>query len=425
MKKVLIISYYWPPSGGGGVQRWLKFSKYLPEFGWKPYVAVPENPEYPVSDETLSREIHPDIVEIKIPIWEPYHLFRLFTGKKKDEKVNSGFLKNSEKRSLTERISLWLRGNLLIPDPRVFWVGPAFRRLKREISVIKPDWIITTGPPHSVHLIGLKLHRQFGIKWMADFRDPWSTIDYLDWFKPTRLARNLQARLERKVLKTADVTITVSKNWAAELRKLGAKNVAVITNGFDETDFKETSVPKPDQFILTHTGLISSFRNPSSLWTVLDRLCETNPGFASKFELRLIGNVGPEVIDEINQKTELKKHTRFKGYLSHQEVLQEYAESSVLLLLLNQSDNGAGHIPGKFFEYLAAQKPILALGDTEGDVAGILKETGNGQIVDPQHVSDAGSYILSLFNNEITLEPCRPKTYSRKSLTGVLAGILN
>lgn len=380
-KKALIITYYWPPSGGGGVQRWLKFAKYLPQFGWQPIVVSPETPDYPTVDKSLLKDIPAGIEEIKIPIWEPYKLFKVLSGKKKQEKVNTGILESEGKKSAVLRLALWLRGNLLIPDPRVFWVRPVYRELKKQIEIQKPDVIITTGPPHSVHLIGLKLHRKFGVKWIADFRDPWSTIDYLDWFKPSALAKKRQRMLERRVLTEATTVLTVSENWADELRQLGARKVQVITNGFDEDDFQQKEpVSSPDDFVLLHAGIITSFRNPSGLWKALDQLCQNDKEFACRFRLRLIGNVDEQVKKEISALSALSNRTQFLGYLSHDEVIGEYRKASMLLLLMNQSHNAAGHIPGKFFEYLAAGKPVLGLGDTSGDVARILEETKAGRV---------------------------------------------
>ena len=237
MKKIIIITYYWPPAGGGGVQRWLKFVKYLPELGWDPIVIAPKNADYPSTDPSLIGDIPSNIKIIKVPIWEPYILFKFLTGKKKSEKVNSGFLFDDRKKTLTEKFSLWLRGNLLIPDPRLFWIRPVVRDVKKLISSEHPEFIITTGPPHSVHLAGLKIKQLTNIKWIADFRDPWSNIDYLDFFNLSEFARKQQKKLEGKVLQNADLILSVSENWKKELLNLGASNVEVITNGYDETDF--------------------------------------------------------------------------------------------------------------------------------------------------------------------------------------------
>ncbi|RKD92579.1 glycosyltransferase family 4 protein [Mangrovibacterium diazotrophicum] len=425
-KKALIITYYWPPSGGGGVQRWLKFAKYLPQFGWQPIVVSPENPDYPTVDQSLLKDIPAGIEEIKIPIWEPYKLFKVLSGKKKQEKVNTGILQNEGKKSAVLRLALWLRGNLLIPDPRVFWVRPAFQELKKRIEILKPDVIITTGPPHSVHLIGLKLHRKFGVKWIADFRDPWSTIDYLDWFKPSALAKNRQRSLEKRVLTEASSVLTVSENWADELRQLGAHSVRVITNGFDEADFQQKEpVSSSGDFVLLHAGIITSFRNPSGLWKALDQLCQNDDVIASRFRLRLIGNVDEQVKKEISALSVLSQRTEFVGYLSHDKVIGEYRKASMLLLLMNQSHNAAGHIPGKFFEYLAAGKPVLGLGDRNGDVARILEETKAGRVFASGEMGKVRSFIEMSEADPKSIRSDNAARFTRRQLSSDLAKLLD
>lgn len=421
MKKVLIITYYWPPAGGGGVQRWLKFTKYLPEFGWEPIVVAPENADYPSVDETLLKDIHDEVEVIKVPIWEPYQLFKILTGKKKEEKVNTGFLFDDKKKSWMESLSLWLRGNLMIPDPRVFWVNPVYKVLKKRIRKIQPDCVITTGPPHSVHLIGLKLQKKFQLKWIADFRDPWSTIDYLDIFKLSKWARNRQRSLEKKVLTSADLVLSVSENWKKELLDLGAKKVEVITNGYDEDDFIDYKKVDTGKFVFTYTGLMTSLRNPSFLWSLLEDMCQQDQAFASKFELRIIGNIDQQVLNEIKSLPLVGKRTTYLGYLPHDEVIKQYGEASMLLLLLNQSANAKGHIPGKLFEYLASGTPVLAIGDTDGDVARIMKECGAGEIFKTQNrLKDIRRFVLDksvAFEEEVVQEIER---FSRQSLTGNL-----
>ncbi len=420
MKKVLIITYYWPPAGGGGVQRWLKFVKYLPQLGYKPVVVVPENADYPTNDETLLSDIPKEAEIIRIPIWEPYRLFKFITGKKENEKVNTGFLFDDGKKGVLERISLWLRGNVLIPDPRVFWVRPVVKKLSRKIDEINPEVIVTTGPPHSVHLIGLKLKQRKKVKWIADFRDPWSTIDYLDFFNLSKFARNQQKRLERKVLQESDLVLSVSENWKKELQELGAKNISVITNGYDESDFADYQKVHSDKFIFTYTGLITSLRNPKKLWELLEELLETNPKIAAKFELRLIGNIDLQVIKGIESKKRLSSKLNYMGYLNHREVLKAYSESSILLLLINQSDNALGHIPGKLFEYLAAQTPVLALGEKNGDVGRILKETGNGRIFVEAEQAEITTFIEECYESAVSIENSTIKMFSRKELTRTL-----
>lgn len=428
MTKVLIITYYWPPSGGGGVQRWLKFAKYLPLHGIKPYVVVPENADYPVRDISLSKEVDLDKVEVyKVPIWEPYQLLGLFK-KNKGEKNNAGIISKKEDRSFPTKVAFWLRGNLLIPDPRRFWVKSVVKKATRIIQENSIDVVITTGPPHSVHLAGLKLKKKLSVKWIADFRDPWSTIDYLDEFYLTSLAMRLHKKLERNVLLNADKVIAVSENWKEELEELGRKNVEVITNGYDSTDFKSYTPVKPEKFVISHIGFVSAYRIPSNFLKVLDDLCETNKEFADALHIDFIGMSGALLREVFEEYKYLKGKVFFKDYLPHNKVIDAYGKSFSLLLLLNDTKNAMGHIPGKFFEYLASGKQILAIGPEKGDVAKILNDTQAGVIQSFNNVNVHKEALLKLFGQfqkggESKVSD-KIKTYSREQLTLKLKNLI-
>ena len=234
MKKVLIITYYWPPSGGSGVQRWLKFVKFLPQYGWKPIIIVPKDPEYPIYDYSLLNDIPKEAEIIELPIWEPYNIFKKLSGKKKNERVNNGLLFDNKSQSLFVKISLWIRGNLLIPDPRIFWVRPSIRRLKKILPEINPEVVVTTGPPHSVHLIGLELKKSFkNLRWISDFRDPWSEFQMLSEFYTSKFSYKRQRYLEKRVLDSASIITTVSPSWKKVLQSSTKTPVECITNGYD------------------------------------------------------------------------------------------------------------------------------------------------------------------------------------------------
>lgn len=429
MIKVLIFTYYWPPSGGGGVQRWLKFAKYLPEQGIKTYVVAPENADYPVIDPSLVEEVNSDEVEvIKVPIWEPYKLLNTFK-KNKGKKTNVGITSKKEDRSFLTKVAFWLRGNLLIPDPRKFWVKPVEKVVSKLIIEKGIDIIITTGPPHSVHLAGLKLKKKTGVKWIADFRDPWSTIDYLDEFYLSTLAMRLHKKMERNVLINADKVIAVSQNWKTELEELGRKNVEVITNGYDELDFERYNPITPSKFVISHVGFVSAYRIPHALLKALDRLCEHSKEFADALHIKFIG-MSDSTLKMIFDKYEnLKGKVFFEKYLPHNEVVKAYAESCVMLLLLNDTKNALGHIPGKFFEYLASGKQILAIGPENGDVAQILKETEAGVIHSFDKSEQQEKTLLQYFENFKKGHGYRIsekiKTYSREQLTIKLKKIID
>ncbi len=421
MKKVLIISYYWPPAGGSGVQRWLKFAKYLPIHNWKPIIYTPENPYFEIKDEKLLSNV-PEEAEIwKKAIWEPYALKDKLFGKG-SRSQSAGVISN--KSSLKNKVLNWIRGNVFIPDPKIYWVKSSVRFLKKKIKEKGIQYIITTGPPHSMHLIGLALKtRNPELKWIADFRDPWSELDLLNEFHLLESSRDKHKRLEREVLQMADMTLTVSESWVNDLKRLGAKNVALITNGYDSTDF-DLKPKKTDKFIIGHYGLLNHLRNPINLWETLNKLCKENKELNSKLEIHLSGNIDTEVITKIKSYTYLKRKVKELKYLSHSKVLQEYNEASVLLLLLFNSETGKGNYPGKIFEYFAAQKPILAFGPSESNARDLIIRTNSGKYFsyDDANLRDT---ILGLFRNETRFDFKNTEYFSREKLTQVLSGLLN
>jgi hypothetical protein len=425
MKKALIITYYWPPSGGSGVQRWLKFAKYLPEFGWEPIIYTPENPDMSITDMALLNDVSPDLKVLKKPIWEPYGLARLF--KKKGAAQNTGVVK--EQGSWIQKLSLWIRGNVFLPDPRVYWVKPSISYLISYLKSNPVDVIITTGPPHSMHLIGLGLKEKLGVKWVADFRDPWSKLDFFKKYKMTKSSKNKHLKLESQVLQKADLCLTVSKYWENDFKALGANRTACITNGYDDDDFVDYSPNKEDCFIIGHFGLLNSFRSSPALWSSLDSICEENDLFKEKLEIRLCGVVDNQVLEQISKYNHLSSRINYKGYLSHSEIIKEYEQSALLLLLLNDSDIANGHLPGKLFEYLKCRKPVLALGLEKSDVSEILDATQCGSVCGFDDSKEIKKVILNAFdsfvaqkreiNNEEILK------YSRNNLSKVLAKTLD
>jgi glycosyltransferase involved in cell wall biosynthesis len=371
LKKLLIITYYWPPSGGGGVQRWLKFSKYLRDFNWEPIIYTPENPDFELQDESLLADVPKGIKVIKRPIWEPYAIYRRFLGKKAVQKQG---VVADDKGSFLARLSIWLRGNYFIPDSRVFWVRPSVAYLTRLLKKEKIDAIVTTGPPHSIHLIGLELKKRFPIKWVADFRDPWSNWDVLDQLKLSKKSRNSHVRLEKHVLENADEVITVSPGLKKDLEILGATDVELITNGWD-LELDGTS-GYPNKFQIAHVGLLNRGRNPEALWEVLQELADENIEFKENLVVSLSGTIEEDVLKSIENYSHVHEKMVNRGYLPHQEVTKVYQNSALLLLLINDTNNARWILPGKMYEYMAYNKPILAFGSPESDASSILEEAG-------------------------------------------------
>ena len=372
-KKVLIITYYWPPAGGPGVQRWLKFVKYLPEFGINPIVYCPENPSYPLLDDNLLKEISDEVTVIKQPIFEPYKFASIFS-KNKTKTIASGLI-NTKKQSFVERLLLYVRGNYFIPDARKFWVKPSVDFLKDYIQENKIATIITTGPPHSLHLIGLKLKEELNINWIADFRDPWTTIGYHDKMKLSVSSQQKHKALEKEVLQKADKIIVTSPTTKTEFSVLTKQPISVITNGFD--DVKHTSVQLDEKFTLAHIGSLLTGRNPEVLWNSIAELIHENTAFKNSFELKLLGAISEDVLQSI-YNCGLKNHVNMLGYVSHEEAQVHQRKSQVLLLIEIDSPATKCIIPGKLFEYLQSHRPILGFGPKEADFKNIITETNTG-----------------------------------------------
>jgi len=366
LNKVLIITYYWPPSGGSGVQRWLKFVKYLSQMGWEPIVFTPENPSFTIQDNSLLKDV-PDSVEvIKLPIWEPYDLFFKISKIVGKKSVKQSDFISTGKKSLFQKISSFIRGNFFIPDARIFWVKPSVAFLDDFIKSNKIDRIITTGPPHSIHLIGLKLkEKNPSLKWFADFRDPWSEWDLLDTLSLTRLARSRHKNLEKKVLTMADRIITIAPYHVKRLEALSGRQVDLITNGFDEDDFRGIVHQKTNKFTMRHIGVVDELRDPKPVMEAIKALCLKDELFRQNVLVEFIGNVNSAFKNYVLEDSTLKVVTRFVDQVPHAQLLNLYGETDLQLLVLAHTSIAPGNLPGKFFEYLASGNPILGIGPVD------------------------------------------------------------
>ena len=424
-KKLLIITYYWPPAGGPGVQRWLKFVKYLPEFDVQPIVYVPENPTYPILDQQLESEVSDNAIILKKSIFEPYQLAS-FLSKNKTKKISSGIIPNQKKQSLLEKLMLWVRGNLFIPDARVFWVQPSVSFLEKYIQENEIDTIITSGPPHSLHLIGLGLKQKLNITWLADFRDPWTTIGYHKSLRLSHFAAKKHKQLESQVLNSADTIIVTSKTTKAEFQVLTTKPIEVITNGFDiEKVDKQTLDTK---FSLAHIGSFLSERNPQILWESLVELCHELPDFKTHLEIKLIGAVSQEVLETIAQFG-LHSYLNNLGYVSHAEAVAHQRKSQVLLLIEIDSQDTKSILPGKLFEYLVSERPIVAIGPMGSDFAEIITNTNTGVFFEYSEKAKLKQtiqeYYTQFLQGNLQSHAIGLQQYSRKNLTQQLVELLN
>ncbi len=423
-KKLLIITYYWPPAGGPGVQRWLKFVKYLPDFNVQPIVYIPENPTYPIIDNGLESEVSKQAIILKNKIVEPYGLASFF-GKNKTQKISSGIIPHQKKQSFFERFLLWVRGNIFIPDARFLWVKPSVNYLKKYIEENNIDTIVTSGPPHSLHLIGLQLKKDLGVTWLADFRDPWTTIGYHKALKLSSYAEKKHKALEREVLNSADTIIVTSKTTKAEFEAITSKPIAVITNGYDVE--KVAKQPLDEKFTLAHIGSFLSERNPRILWKALKELTKENKDFAADFQLKLIGAVSREVLDTISE-FKLNDFVLNLGYVSHQEAVIHQRKSQVLLLIEIDSEDTKSIIPGKLFEYMVSERPIIAIGPEGSDFAEIITATNTGVFFAYDEKEKLKELIWNYYQDyekgHLKAHATGLQQYSRKSLTEQLAKLL-
>ena len=466
MKKVLIITYYWPPSGGAGVQRWLKFVKYLHEFGWEPIVYTPENPEAPAIDNSLLKDIPANLIVLKTKIWEPYNLYKSFIGQKKEDKINAGFLTEKKKPGLAEKISVWIRGNWFIPDARKFWIKPSVEFLSEYLKKNSVDAIVSTGPPHSMHLIALGLKEKLNnmpsgsqVPWLADFRDPWTNIDFYDKLMLTKSSDEKHRQLEKEVLKNADSVVAVGWKMAEDFKKIVDRNIEVITNGYDEDDFpisplpvrqaglsplleeKGTTsplAPLPEErgakdkldknFSISHIGAMNADRNPQLLWAALSELIQENAGLKNDLKINFVGKTDFSVFDDW-EKHNLMPFVIKTDYLPHNKITEVMQTSRVLLLAINNTPNSAGVISGKLFEYLAAKRPILAIGPENGDAARIIHETNSGTVIDFRDKEKMKKEILRTYllykEEKLNIAGARIEKYSRKNLTEAISHSLN
>ncbi len=450
MKRVLIITYYWPPSGGSGVQRWVKFAKYLPSEGWQPVIYTPENPELTAVDKTLSAEIPPEAEIIRRPIFEPYGIYRKLMGKgaSTDIKTMIEGSSSGDPASVTaaaaggdvtpirsgsktwkQRLSLWIRGNVFVPDPRVGWVRPSVRFLKKYLKEHPVDAIVTTGPPHSMHLIGLRLSRATGLPWISDFRDPWTKMYYLKHLGLSKRTWRRLGKMEQRVLDGSSTVLAVTPLVQEDFQARTRTPVAMITNGYDREDFSGPE-PVPDGFFnIVHTGLFASDGNPLVFWKVLGSMVSDDPEFADRLRLRLVGKVDREVFDAI-AAAGLREHVVSLGYLDHAGAVREQRGATLLILPLRNDPEYRPILPGKLFEYLAARRPILGIGQEDGAMARVLSETGAGITADWQNESSIRATLESAWNAFRQPTGLPPVTgdisrFERRALTASLARLLN
>ena len=412
--KVLIITYYWPPAGGSGVQRWLKFVKYFRNFDIEPIVYTVCNGNYIKTDESLLNEIPENTVVLKQAIWQPEQL--LFWKKPQSNHKQVATL--TQNKFLT-----FIRGNFFVPDPKVFWVKKSVRFLTKFIRENNIDAIVSSGPPHSMHLIALKVKQKLDVKWLADFRDPWSNLYYNTDFNYLSIIKKIHKKLETKVLQQADVITTVSNSLKLELEKT-SNNVKVVTNGFDDEVLAVNEVQLDKKFSISYIGLLPKQSHSDLFFKVLKSLIDTTDNFKEDLNVNFVGDIANEVKVAVN-KYQLEDYVNFKGYVQHQEAIQIQQKSQVLLLLIPNVKYNKGILTGKLFEYITTKRPILAIAPKQGDLEEVLSKTNSGTVIEYTNEKKLTEEILRLYDlfrsKTLHTQPKNILQFHRKVLTRQMA----
>ncbi len=420
MNKVLIITYYWPPSGGAGVQRWLKFSKYLSQYGWEPVILTVDKAyaAFPALDASLEKDIpeKTKIFRTKATDW-----FRFY--EKDKSKIPSGGFATNRNDSFKGKFTRFIRGNFFIPDPRRGWNRYAFKKACELIEKEDIRHIITTSPPHSSQLIGLKIKKNYPeIKWIADLRDPWTDIYYYDLFYPSFISRKIDQRYEKEVLQNADIITTVSPSLAKKLSsKVSgiAEKISIVHNGYDESDFENLNASESSRFTISYTGTLSESYPIDGFVKAVSSLIRDG----NELLLRFTGHIS-DVLKERFVSAVGIDNLEFNPYSDHKTVIGQMLSSSMQLLVLARDPGNRSFLPGKLFEYIASGKPILCLGPTDGDTAEILDKGRFGKCFD--YFDDAGisEFVSNVISDGSKGSKTPPPEFSRRDLTRKIADLL-
>jgi glycosyltransferase involved in cell wall biosynthesis len=428
-RRVLILAYYFPPAGGSAVQRALSFAKYLPEHGWQPTILTlrPEHAAYPDRDERLLDEVPPTTPVERTRGWDPYAAYARLLGRDKDDAVGVGFVGEGTP-NWKQRLARWIRANIFLPDARIGWVPFAVRRGLALLREGACEAVLTTGPPHSTHLAGLALSRFTKRPWIADFRDPWTEIDYAGELPMTGAARWLDAAMERHVLRSASAVTVVTPRWKRDLRQRApGGHYRLLRNGYDPEAFAAPAEPQRDVFSITHLGNMNAARKSTVLWKALARL--DAPRRLPKVRVRLVGNVDPVVL-ETARTLGVEGLVEQQPFVPHAEATRLMQRSALLLLAINRAANRMGIIPGKAYEYAAAGRPVLSIGPVEGDAAEVVREAQAGRTFGYEDVAGVARFLERHYEAwkqgespaGAPTEAAEP--FSRRAQSGALADLL-
>lgn len=433
LKKVLIIAYYFPPSGGPGVQRVLKHVKYLKEFGWEPVVLTVINGQFPARDESLLNEIPNDVKVYRTKIFEPYDIYRWFTGKKKGTAIDVNTIKKDDQKiSFKEKLAEFIRATFFIPDARIGWIPSAVKKAEEIIKSENINAIYSSSPPYTCSLIARKLKRKHGLKWVAGFRDPWT--DFISTPKRWLIPKMIDRSQEKSVFKEADhiecAWLGIIKDALAKYPDLDESKFHHVPNGFDSNDFPEVENINNHKFTFTYTGSLYGRRNPSSIFAAIEELIIEGKVKADKISFKFIGRFGSEV-EEMFEKASFKSNIEVVSYVPHKESIRYLLKSDVLLLIVDESKESEDIVPGKVYEYIGVFKTVFALAPEESAISKLIHETNSGIIVHQSDKEKLKNEYLNLYESwmsgKIDYKPDdeKIKSYERRNSAKRLSELLN
>lgn len=428
MKKVLIITYYWPPAGGVGVQRWLQLSKHLQSNGWEPIIFTAKDANYPIIDENLTKQVPKEIETLQLKVPEPNNIISFFQRKNKSKNLYSLQQQSNVDKSFLKKLLWSIRGNFFIPDARMFWIKKSYKYLDKYLQKKSIDAIVSTGPPHSAHMIAKKVSDKHNLPWISDFRDPWTSMDYLKKMNLKKFAIRKHDRLEKSILLNSTYVTVVGKAIEQEFKeKYGIESV-IINNGYNNSDDEVDVIPLDSKFTITHTGSFLHNRNCNDLWSSLSQLVKENENFSNDLEIKLIGNIAPAVLESI-ERYGLMKYLNRINHVDHDTAKAIQRSAQLLLLPIDRIDNAEFVITGKMFEYLKAKRPILLLGPSKGDAADIIRSCSAGFVIDFDNTDLIKQTLVGIYqrytdkNNEC--HSIGIEKYSYKELTKKVVELLD
>ncbi|MCX6147661.1 MAG: glycosyltransferase [Candidatus Kapabacteria bacterium] len=433
MKNVLIIAYYFPPSGGPGVQRVLKHVKYLKEFGWNPIVLTVSNGQFPAIDESLLEQIPNDIIVERTKIFEPYDIYRLLTGKKKGDAIDVNVIKKeNQKSNWKEKIAESIRATLFIPDARIGWIFTANKAVDEIIKKYDIKAVYSSSPPYTCSIIARRAKRKHNLPWVAGFRDPWTGFisSPKRWFLPAKIDRNMEFTTFNEADYVECAWEGIIKDALAKYPSLDKNKFIHVPNGFDSNDFPKVEHKRNEKFTLTYTGSLYGRRNPSSLFQAIEQLISNNKISPNDFHLRFVGRFGDEIEEMIN-KTTFRSSIEVIGYVPHQKSIEYLLLSDTLLLIVDESKESEEIVPGKVYEYIGCYKPLIAIAPQNSAIAKLIKETNAGEIAHQSEIDKIASifenYFLQWKNNSSDYSPLKNEIikYERKNSAKKLAELLD